>query len=125
MPVSNPRPGAAITISLGRAGEAPDFYPSRIVGQPQMVSVNGRLQEVAKVISLRTNLAGEHYLQERPQNLAFAFDRSERIEALDGSEHEPKAWQTLVAESAKAAMAFAKSRQAPQSVALDEIADLA
>lgn len=121
--VANTRVGAKISISIGRKGERPDLYPARIVGLPQMVPNNGRMQEVAKVIVDQTNLAGEHYLAERIHNLAFAYDRQEPCELLDGPATQPKTWQELVAERTQSALAFVMGLpETGQSVEADQLA---
>lgn len=123
MAVANTRVGAKIDISIGRRGQKPDIYPARIVGLPQMVATGGRMQEVAKVIVDQTNLAGEHYLAERIHNLAFAFDRQEPCELLDGPASQPKTWQELVAERAQAAKAYVLSLpETGQVVEADQLA---
>lgn len=122
MAVTSTRVGAPIVISIGRRGLRPDLYPARIVGPAQMVVSNGRTQEMAKVIVHQQNLAGESYLAERVQNLAFAFDRSERDEMLDGSPASPKTWQDLVKERAAATLQFLASLpESGQEISADEL----
>lgn len=123
MALANKRIGAPILVSIGRRGERPDLYPGRIVSQPQMAVVNSRPGEFATVITVQTNLDGDEYLAERVHNLAFAFDRSERIPLLDGVPTQPKTWQELVAEKAKATLEFMQSR--PESVGSMDLADVA
>lgn len=124
MALINKRIGAPATVTRGRKGERPDFYPGKLVSQPEtIIGANGRPMVVADVITLETNRNDEEYLAYRPaQNLAFAFDRFDRVEQLDGTTTEPKTWQQLVAEQAKAAMAHLMARPASTNeVALDDI----
>jgi len=121
MALANKRVGSKITISIGRRGERPDLIPAVIVGAPQMVLANGRMQEVASVITLQKNLAGDDYLGERVHNLAFAFDRSERVELLDGDTSKPKTWQELAHEKQAATLAFFASR--PESTQVVDLSE--
>lgn len=117
MALVNKRVGSPITISIGRRGEKPDLIPAKIVSAPVMTNQNGRTAEVATVITAQKNLAGETYLGERVHNLAFAFDRSERVELLDGTAEQPKSWQELIAERQRASLEYFATR--PDSGAMD------
>ena len=125
MALVNKRLGAAIIASIGSAGQRPDFYDAKIVDQPRtIIGANGRVQDVATVIYDATNLEGEHYLAERVHNLAFAFDRTERNERLDGPATQPKSWQQLVAERNEASRAFLMSRpEAADTMDLSMVSD--
>lgn len=125
MALINKRLGAAIVASIGRKGEAPDLYPARIVGQPEKIVVNGRVQEVAEIVFEATSLqSGEKYLATRIHNLAFALDRSEVSEMLDGTESAPKSWQELVREQSAKALAFAMGRpSAAATLSVEEVTE--
>lgn len=115
--------GAPVIISRGRKGERPDFYPARIVDQAQMVvAPNGRLNEIATVIAYQPTLEGEMRLASFPHNLAFAYDRSERVEALDGTPSAPKTWKELIADQTAQTLKFLAGR--PESVDSIDVADL-
>jgi hypothetical protein len=121
MALTNSSVGAPISITVGRRGEQPDTYPARLVGVPfHMLQPSGRAAIMAPVIALQTNLAGDRYLAERVQNLAFASDRRVRCPELDGSASEPKTWQQVVADKAAATLAYFAARQ-PQSIGLDDL----
>jgi hypothetical protein len=123
MALTNSSVGAPISITVGRRGEQPDVYPARLVGVPfHMLQPSGRAAIMAPVIALQTTLAGEPYLSERVQNLAFASDRRVRCVQLDGTGDAPLTWQALIAAKAAATLAYFTSRQ-PQSVNLDDLED--
>jgi hypothetical protein len=112
MAVTNKSLGAKITASIARRGFAPNIYNGVIVGTPQIVTQpNGRMNVVAEVILAQTSLqTGERYLSAKTHNLAFAYDRAERDEMLDGSADAPKSWQDLVREQGAASLAFQMSK---------------
>lgn len=125
MALISKRLGAAIVASIGRQGEAPDLYPARIVGQPQMVATNGRVKEMASIVFEATSLqTGEKYLATRIHDLQFAFDRSDPVESLDGTEAAPKSWQDLVREQSAKALAFAMGRPSAQAtLSVEDVTD--
>lgn len=124
MAVLNKILGAPIIISIGGRGEKPDLYPARLAGQPTLTVVNGRPSIFAEVIALQTNSDGEAYLAQRVHNLAFAFDRTERVEPLDGPRTQPKSIQELVAEQGRKALEFAMNRpERVSEMALDDVLD--
>lgn len=123
MALINKNLGARILASIGRRGEQPDVRPARIVGQPfPMRDERGRVGTYAEIIEIRKNTAGEEYLAQRTHNLAFAFDRFDRVPRLDGTDDQPKTWQELVREQQAEFMAFAAGL--PASDAALDVADL-
>jgi hypothetical protein len=123
--------GQKVTLPRGRKGERPDFYVGKIVSQPRLEQVGGRIVEIADVITAEKTLAGEWRLAlNAVQNLRFVFPArradadAEAVLLIDGPAHQPKTAQELLVEQAQAAMAYLESR--PASVAemsLDDIAD--
>ena len=87
------RIGSKITISIGRRGEKPDFYPATIVSEPTEKRIDGRLVRVADVISAQATLAGDLRLANRLHDLAFAFPARRAadgwVELLDGPKDAP------------------------------------
>lgn len=121
MALINKRPGAKIFFSIGRAGQTPDKYPGTIVS-PVTVSMTPQGPvETATIITLQENLQKESYLNERVANLRFAWDRTENVEALDGSDSAPKTVAQLVADRMAGLDAFLASRE--QSLSVDAAAD--
>lgn len=112
--------GAPIFSSIGKRGERPDVYGSRIAGPVTLHFVNGRPTEFVNVIELRTNRNDEQYLAERLVNLQYAWDRTEPIEQLDGTPDAPKTLQMLAAERMANLEAF-RSTQG-QEVSIEELA---
>ena len=125
MALINSGKGAPITITVGRRGERPDFIPARIVGDVRDVTLeNGRNAQLATVITYQATRDGELYLGERQDhNLAFAFDRFDRVEALDGTNEEPKSWQELVVEKQRSLMEFLMKRPSSeaQTVSVEDV----
>ena len=120
MALINKRMGARIFFSIGRRGEQPDVYPARIVS-PITVTVGPKgPMETATIVTLQKNLEGEEYLGERVANLLYSWDRTEFVDALDGTPDEPKSVQEVVADR-MAALAAHRASLA-QSVSVDEIA---
>lgn len=103
--------GAKIFFSIGHRGEQPDKYAGRIVTPVRVDMTPKGPVETATIITLQTNLNGEEYLNERVANLRFAWDRTEDVEALDGTESAPKTVQALVAERMAGLDAFLASRE--------------
>lgn len=117
MALINKRTGAKIFFSIGRRGETPDKYAGKIVS-PVTVSMTPQGPvETATIITVQTNLQGEEYLNERVANLRFAWDRTESVEALDGTESEPKTVAQLVADRMAGLDAFLAGREQSLSVA--------
>lgn len=122
MALQNKRVGAPIMISIGRRGERPDLIDSRIASAPTIVLQNGRPKEMVTVITAQQNLAGETYLGERVHDLAYAFDRSQRNELLDGPAGQPKSMQELIAEKSAATLKFFQDRpESAVAVELDSV----
>lgn len=117
-----------VTVPRGRKGERPDFYAGKVASHPRVERVNGRLTEVADVITAEQTLAGEWRLVKRLQDLQYVFPirrpdaAAAAIELLDGTPSEPKAVQTLIAEQALAAMEWLDSR--PAAIAEMDVADI-
>lgn len=122
MSLINKALGAKITISLGQKGARPDLISARIVSQPTVQSINGRLAEVASVITAAHTLDGVAYLGERLHNLAFAFDRSDSVEMLDGPASSPMSWQDLAKAKQAATLAYFATR--PESVDVVSMDDI-
>jgi len=121
MSASNTRVGARIFVPLGRQGQAQDMVPARVVGPSQIAFQNGRAVEVAKVVMFKTTLQGDQILQERLHNLYFTFDRTERIEELDGTAEAPLSAIDLMKRAAAQLVTWLASReQAVDADALDE-----
>ena len=121
MSLQNKRVGAPITISLRAAGAPADFIPARLASVPTIEVINGRMTEVATVLTAQVNRAtGETYIGERIHNLLWAFDRTERVALLDGSEQEPKSLAQVFEQKAAATMAYLMSEPeaAPASIDL-------
>lgn len=122
MAVTNTRPGAPIVITKGRKGHQPDQYMARITGEARVAFKDNRPQLVAPVVYLGRSAAGVDFLAEDLQNLQFAFDRSERVIALDGTADHPKSWQELVADRAASALAYLKTLpESGQMVGIDDL----
>lgn len=123
--------GQKVTISRGQKGMRPDFYPAQIVSQPERVELNGRLVEVADVISAETTRDGALRLRlTELQNLRYIFPvrkadvDPEALLMLDGPATQPHTVHEIIAAQAQQAMAWLESR--PETVgelALDDIAD--
>jgi hypothetical protein len=114
--------GTPIVATIGWKGQRPDLYAAKIVGPTALVMNNGQPIEVARIIMVQKNLAGEEYLAERLHNLQFAFDRSERVELLDGTAKQPKSWQQLVQDRQTATLAYFATRpESDNAVALDSL----
>lgn len=115
MALSNKAVGARVRLPIGRKGETPDLIPARVSGRVTLIPGPRGMQEWAEVVMLRTNLAGEQFLQTRTQNLYFAFDRSEVIPALDS-----KSVSDLVHQANEDFLAYLMTSQTAE-VDLDEI----
>lgn len=121
--------GQKITDARGRRGERPDFYAGKIATTPRIERVDGRLVEVAEIITAEKTLDGVWRLAKRLQNLAFVFPvrrpdaDPEAVLLIDGPAHAPKSVQELVTEQALAAMAYLENR--PASVAEMSLSDIA
>jgi hypothetical protein len=103
--------GAKIFASIGRRGERPDLIPARLASQPmQMTDTKGRPYIGCNVITAQRNLAGEEYLSERVHNLAFAFDRTDNVELLDGAPDSPLSIADLIRNKQQSQLAFSMSR---------------
>ena len=113
----NERPGAKVYFSIGRRGEQPDVYPAKIVSPITVNSGPRGPQKTATIITLQPNLQGDLYLGERVVDLRFCRDRTEQVEALDGTETEPKSVANLIAERNAGLDAFLASRDQSMSVA--------
>lgn len=120
--------GQKVTIPRGRKGERPDFYAGRIVSQPVLERVAGRLTQVAEVITAEQTLSGEWRLAKAIQDLNFAFPvrrpdvAAEAVALLDGTPAQPKTIQELISEHSLGLMAYLESRPASVSeMTLDEV----
>lgn len=110
MALINARLGARVMSSIGRHGEKPDAYAGRIASHPIVTMTPRGPVKTATLIEYRQNQEGEWFLGEREANLLYSRDRTETVEALDGSEQEPKSVVQLIAERAEALDAFLASR---------------
>lgn len=117
MALLNKRTGAKVYFSIGRRGEQPDRYPARIVSNITVSPGPRGPMETATVITLQQNLQGETYLNERVADLRFVLDRTEQVEALDGTEEAPKSVAALIAERQAGLDQFLASREQSISVA--------
>jgi len=119
MALANANPGHPITISIGKRGQRPDLIAARVAGQPVIAYRNGRPELLAPVITVQKSLAGETYLGERMHNLQFAFDRTERVELLDGTSEAPKSLADLIKEKSASTLAFFATRPVGVSAVMD------
>lgn len=123
--------GQKVTSYRGQRGMRPDFYPAQIVSHPERVELNGRLTEVADVISAEKTRDGQWRLRlTELQNLRYVFPiRKTDVEAeallmLDGPPTQPKTVFEIVADQAAQTMAWLESRPASlDELSLDDIAD--
>lgn len=117
MALLNKRPGAKVYFSIGRRGETPDKYAGRIVSAITVSPGPRGPMETATIITQQENLQGVSYLNERVADLRFVTDRTEQVEALDGTEEEPKSVANLVADRQAGLDQFLASRDQSISVA--------
>ena len=116
------------TLPRGHKGERPDFYAGKIVSNPRTERVDGRLIEVADVITAEKTRAGEWRLAKRLQDLQYFFPARrpdadpEAILLLDGPSTQPKSVQELITEQALSAMAYLEGR--PASINEMALADI-
>lgn len=129
--MSKYRLGQKITLPRGQKGARPDFYAAQITSTPERVELNGRLVEVADVISAEKTRAGQWRLRlTEMQNLRYVFPirradaDPEALLMLDGPATQPKTVFEIVADQAAQAMAWLESRpETVEELALDDIAD--
>ena len=120
--------GSKVTVPRGKRGLRPDFYAGTVASHPRTERVNGRLTEIAEVITAEKTLAGEWRLAKRLQDLQYVFPArrpdadAAGILLLDGPAHAPKSVQELATEQALAAMAYLESR--PEAIAEMDLADI-
>jgi hypothetical protein len=112
---SRKSPGSHVEWSIGPRGEDPDRHPCRVV-KAEYVLISGRPVEIVDLIALRTNLAGEQYLQRREVLGRFVFDRNTAIPELDGTPDAPKTITALIAEQEAGLASFLANRAATTSV---------
>jgi len=111
MALQNSKIGSKVFFSIGRRGEMPDKYAGRIVSPVTVSDGPKGPRQTATIITLQQNLQGDDYLNERVADLRFAWDRTETVEALDGTESEPKTVGQLIADRATGLDAFLASRE--------------
>jgi hypothetical protein len=119
-----------ITISKGRAGLRPDFYPAVVASEPKTEYVNGRLTTTADVVYVRTTQAGERILAMDPQNLRFALPARIAddgwVELLDGPKAQPHTVSQILSNFAQQTVDFLMSKPvASDTIDLDVEAEAA
>ena len=113
----NAQPGAPVEWTIGPAGQAADTWAARLANAPKFgTDDRGREGEVVTIITLQKNLAGEEFLGERTVQARFLFDRTYRVEQLDGTADKPKTIQELIMDRQNATKEFLATRAATQSL---------
>jgi hypothetical protein len=111
--------GAPIVHSISnRQLGTTDLYPGVVVDiVPGENPRNGLPSPVATIITERTYLAGDTYLDQQDVPSRFIYPRYTRVESLDGTAAKPKQLEDLVREFVEARLTFIAERAKSQSIA--------
>lgn len=113
----NARPGAPVEWTIGAAGQTADVWPARLATAPDFgTDDRGRQGIVATIITLQKSQEGVEFLGERTVQARFLFDRTYRIEQLDGTKEKPQTLRELIQARQDSVKAFLATRAQAQSL---------
>lgn len=113
----NSRVGAPVEWTIGSQGQAADTWAARLATEPNYgMDDRGRPGIVATIITSQKSREGTEFLGERTVQVRFLFDRTYRVEALDGTKDHPKTIQELIQDRQTSMKEFLANRAASQSV---------